>query len=87
MEILFVFVMVLIGLTVACLVISLSHSHGASRAFEHYHKAACAAGIEAEFIMRFNSIAKYGDSIENIIDTLGASRIREIFKEAMATKK
>lgn len=74
------------GLALVRLFVALLVERRATQAFRHYLEAARAAGVEEAFMARFNSTASYGDSLDKMIQSWGAARIRRMYEEAIAKR-
>ncbi len=76
-------VLALAGLALLQLAAAALREGRATRAFHRYLEAARAAGVEEDFMARFNSTASYGDSLDKIIQGWGAARIRRMYEESV----
>jgi hypothetical protein len=68
-------------LVMGLLALALHFQARARRVFYRCSAAAQAAGVEEEFMAKFNSIASYGDSLDSIILRWGARRIKRMYDE------
>ena len=76
-------VMALGGLTIVRLALAVLVERRAVRTFWRSLETARAAGVEEAFMARFNSAARIGESLDEIIRSWGAARIRRMCAETL----
>lgn len=83
MKLVLLTVLALAGLALLQFAVAALRQDRARKAFHRCLEAARTAGVEDAFMARFNSVARYGDSLDKIIQGWGATRIRRMCEEAM----